>query len=135
MAFTQELLEAFGRGYTAAWSSRDAARVANFYAENGSLQVNGGAPAIGRAAVAAVARSFIDAFPDLVLTMDGVELLGEGAVYRWTFEGTNTGPGGTGNGVRFSGREEWRFDAEGCIEESLGHFDSAEYERQIREGV
>ena len=39
------------------------------------------------------------AFPDSVVTMGGVSLDGERAVYRWTLTGTNTGPGGTGRVV------------------------------------
>ena len=55
--------------------------------------------------------------------------------YHWTFIGTNTGPGGTGNAVRFSGYEEWTLGEEGRIARSLGHFDEAEYERQLEVGV
>ena len=49
---TSTLLE-FGARYTEAWCSQDAARVAAFFAEGGSLTINGGAPAAGRAAIAA----------------------------------------------------------------------------------
>ena len=44
------------RQYTAAWCSQDPARVAAFFAPNGSLEVNDGAPAVGREAIAGVAR-------------------------------------------------------------------------------
>ena len=64
---------------------------------------------------------------DLVVTDDVVE-------YHWTFTGTNTGPGGTGKWVRISGFEEWTFGDEGLVAESLGRYDQAEYERQLREG-
>jgi hypothetical protein len=49
--------------------------------------------------------------------------------------GTNTGPGGTGNRVRISGFEEWRIGDDGLIAESQGHFDQAEYDRQLEHGV
>lgn len=39
---------------------------------------------------------------------------------------------GTGKSVRISGYELWQFDNDGLIENSKGHFDSAEYERQLR---
>jgi hypothetical protein len=52
-------------------------------------------------------------------------------VYRWTLTGTNTGPGGTGRPVRISGQEEWTFGADGLIAESRGHFDQADYNRQL----
>jgi hypothetical protein len=50
-------LKDFGRRYTAAWCSQDASSVAAFFAENGSLQINGGAPSVGRPAIAARHRS------------------------------------------------------------------------------
>jgi predicted ester cyclase len=73
------------------------------------------------------------AFPDMVVTMDSVILEGSRAVYRWTLTGNNTGPGGTGKAVRISGHEEWTFGADGLIAESKGHFDEAEYNRQLGE--
>ena len=70
---------------------------------------------------------------DLVVAMDGVSLDGDRAVYRWTLTGSNTGPGGTGRPVRISGREEWTFGRDGLIAESQGHFDEADYNRQLGE--
>ena len=37
--------------------------------------------------------------------------------------------------VRISGYELWKIDNDGLIAESKGHFDSAEYERQLKHGV
>ena len=54
------------------------------------------------------------------------------AVFHWTLTGTNAGPGGTGRRVQISGYEVWRFDNQGLIAESKGHFDAAEYERQLK---
>ena len=45
---------------------------------------------------------------------------------------TNTGPGGTGKSVRIHGYEEWTFGADGLIAESKGHYDEAEYQRQLK---
>ena len=75
------------------------------------------------------------AFPDLVLVMDSLRVSRSTVEYHWTFSGTNTGPGGTGNAVRFSGYEEWTLGANGLIAASLGHFDEAEYNRQLEVGV
>ena len=124
-------LRDFGTRYTAAWCSHDAARVASFYAETGSLTINNGIPSIGRAAIAAAAQQFTTAFPDMVVTMEDVGLEADRAIYRWTLTGTNTGAGGTGRPVRISGYEEWRFGADGLIAESRGHFDEVEYRRQL----
>ena len=128
---TRAELEDVGRRYTAAWCSRNAARVAGFFAENGSLKINDAAPNVGRAAITAAAQGFMTAFPDMVVTMDRVGFEGARAVYRWTLTGTNTGPGGTGNPVRISGYEQWTLNADGTIAESNGHFDEAEYSRQL----
>jgi predicted ester cyclase len=124
----------FAKRYTAAWCSQDAPSVAAFFAPNGSLSVNG-APNVGRRAITEVAQGFMTAFPDLRLLMDDIVPQGDHAVYHWTFIGTNTGPGGTGHRVRFSGFEEWKFGEDGLIAESQGHFDSAAYQRQLECGV
>ena len=131
---TKKLTE-FATRYTAAWCSQNAASVAAHFAEDGSLKINDGAPAIGRAAITASAQGFMTAFPDMVVAMDNVSLEGNHAVYRWTLTGTNTGPGGTGKSVKFSGYEEWTIGFDGLIKESLGHFDDAEYKRQLQFGV
>ena len=124
-------LDEFARNYTDAWCSQDPARVAEHYAPDGSLTINGGAPSLGRKAITEAARSFMTAFPDLQVLMDELR----GNEYHWTLVGTNTGPGGTGNRVRISGYEEWTIGADGLIAASLGHFDEAEYARQLREGI
>jgi predicted ester cyclase len=127
-------LNDFAVRYTAAWCSRDAARVAAFFAERGSLQVNDAAPAVGRAAITTVAQGFMTAFPDLIVMMDRLTVDGANITYHWTLTGTNTGPGGTGRRVRISGAEEWRIGAGGLIAESKGHFDAADYQRQLEAG-
>ncbi|TFH19853.1 MAG: hypothetical protein E4H05_03635, partial [Acidimicrobiales bacterium] len=67
---TDDQFQEFAQRYTDAWTSHDPDAVASFFAEGGSLAVNGGEPAVGRAAIAAVAQGFYDAFPDTVLVMD-----------------------------------------------------------------
>jgi hypothetical protein len=64
--------------------------------------------------------------------MDSVEPHGPGFLYRWTLSGTNSGPGGRGNHVRVSGYEEWIIDADGLIAKSFGHYDEADYARQVQ---
>jgi predicted ester cyclase len=132
---TMERMRDFAERYTGAWCRHDAARVAAFYSEEGSLCVNEGLPARGRAQITEVAKGFMRDFPDLVVQMDGLSAEGERLVYRWTLLGTNDGPGGKGKRVRISGFEEWRMGGDGLIAESRGHFDAAEYRRQIENGV
>ena len=131
----QTELTEFGTRYAAAWSSQNPVSLASFYNENGSLSVNGGAPSVGRTAVTEAARGFMTAFPDMVVKMDDVSLDGSHAIFRWTWTGTNTGPGGTGESVRISGYEEWTIGADGLIAASKGHFDEAEYQRQLTSGA
>jgi hypothetical protein len=66
-----------------------------------------------------------------VVVMDSVIAEEDYAVFHWTWTGTNTGPGGTGRAVRISGYEEWTLDPDGLIAESKGHYDEAEYQRQM----
>ena len=131
----EAIAEKLSIDYTLAWNSGVPERVASFYDEEGSLKVNDDEPAIGREAIAEVAKSFMTAFPDLRLEFDGLELLNGRINYHWTFKGTNTGPGGTGNAVDFSGFESWILNDKGLILESLGHFDAADYENQLASGA
>jgi len=129
-------LREFAGRYTAAWCSQDPASVAERYAPEGSLTINEGTPAVGRAAVTESARAFMIAFPDMQVLMDDLVVKDDGgAEYHWTLIGTNTGPGGTGKRVRFSGFEEWTIGQDGLIAASLGHYDEAEYARQLEHGV
>jgi len=128
-------MDSFAEEYARAWSSRDPERVAGFFSEKGSLQINGGEPSVGRLAIAQAASGFMTAFPDLVVEFDRLAPCEQGTEFHWTLIGTNTGPGGTGNRVRISGYELWRLGADGLIAESKGFFDADEYDRQIRHGV
>jgi uncharacterized protein (TIGR02246 family) len=125
-------LQGFAQRYTAAWCSHHPAAVAWLYSPDGSLTINNGRPSIGRPAITAAAQEFMTAFPDLKVTMDNVSVEGERTIYRWTLDGHNTGPGGTGAHVRISGHESWRLGNDGLIADSFGHFDAEDWQRQIR---
>ncbi len=128
-------LREFAERYTAAWCSGNASSVAACYSPNGSLTINTDAPAQGREAVAVAAQSFMTAFPNLQIFMDDIVMTSDRAVYHWTLTGTNTGPSGTGQPVHISGFEVWTIGDDGLIAESRGHFDSADYERQLQRGI
>jgi steroid delta-isomerase-like uncharacterized protein len=130
----QTTMTDFATRYAAAWSSQHPDRLASFYTEQGSLTVNGGTPSIGRPAITATAQSFMTAFPDMVVRCDSVGQDGSHVVFHWTWTGTNTGPGGTGKAVRIRGYEEWTIGPDGLIAESKGHYDDAEYQRQLKAG-
>jgi hypothetical protein len=120
-------LQDFAMRYAIAWCSQDPERVAAFYAKGASISVNGGPPT----PIVEVARGFMHDFPDMVVKFDRLENTPNGTEFHWTFTGMNTGPGGTGKKVRISGYELWKIDNEGLIAESKGHFDAADYERQL----
>lgn len=124
----------FAKRYAEAWCSQNPESVAAFFAERGSISINNGPPAVGRAAIAKETQAFMTTFPDMVVTMDKVVHDEEGMKFHWTLTGTNTGPGGMGKRVRISGYELWKIDNDGLIAESRGHFDSVEYERQLKHG-
>jgi len=125
----------FAARYTAAWCSQDPARVASFFAEDGSLTINNGSPSIGRAALTAAAQEFMTTFPDMIVKMDDLQQHGDGFIFRWSLIGTNIGPRGSGKQVHISGYEEWTIGADGLIAKSLGHFDETEYQRQFKFGA
>ena len=125
----------FAKRFAEAWCSQNPENVAAFFAENGSLTVNDGPPAVGRPAIAEIARGFMRDFPDMVVTFDTLEPQSNATAFHWTLTGTNTGPDGTGKRVRISGYELWTIDENGLIAESKGHFDGAEYELQVKLGV
>jgi hypothetical protein len=120
----------FATQYAAAWSGKDPVRFGQMYEENGSLIVNGSA-SVGRAAIVETARSYMAAFPDMVVRMDSLREESGVTVFHWTWTGTNRGPGGTGNSVNLTGYERWTFGPNGRLLTSDGHFDDAEYQRQL----
>ena len=125
----REQIEELARGYTEAWCSHDPARVAAHYGRGGTIAINGGEPA----GIGEVAEAFVAAFPDIEVFMDDLVVRDDGVVeYRWTFTGTSAE---TGKCVRIPGFEEWTIAPDGLIAESRGHFDQAEYDRQLREGA
>jgi len=116
------------RRYTEAWCIGDPARVAAHYTPGGMISINGGTPA----PIEDVARSFVEAFPDIQVYMDDLVFLDEAVEYRWTFTGTSSE---TGKWVRVSGAETWTIGEDGLIAASKGTYDQAEYERQVAHGA
>jgi len=131
MAQNLDQLRDFATRYTAAWCSHNPEAVAAFFLPNGSLKINDGPPSVGRVALTEAARSFMTTFPDMKVFFDDLKQNGSLVEFHWTLTGTNIG---TGNKVQISAFESWIFSADGLIEDSLGHFDAAEYARQIARG-
>ncbi len=128
-------MKQFAERYTAAWCSQDPTRVAEFFAEDASLMINDGLPNVGRSGITEAASSFMTGYPDMIVAMEGLDRVGDKYHYRWRFTGTHSGPGGTGRKVRISGYEEWTIGADGLIAMSLGHYDQADWDRQLRKSA
>ena len=90
---------------------------------------------MGTRAITEAAQGFMPAFPDMRVSMDDVVQKDGECLYKWTLEGRNTGPGGTGKRVRISGCEQWRMGDDGLISQSVGNYDAADYARQVAQGV
>ncbi len=96
--------------YMAAWNAHDAARAAGYFTSDVSyFDASVGVPAVGRdSAQKNVIQSFLTAAPDCIWTRDTTFApirSADGIAFRWTFSGTNTGPGWNGpkaTGKRFS---------------------------------
>jgi uncharacterized protein (TIGR02246 family) len=130
-AVDEDLVRKFAERYTAAWCSGEPAQVAQHYAPGGSLVINNGTPSVGRAEITAAAKSFMDTFPDLQVLLDDIRRGTDAIEYHWTLVGTHVQ---TGNHVRVRGYELWEL-ADDAIQKSDGHFDQAEYDKQVAQGA
>lgn len=128
MAIAHDEAVKLAHAYTAAWNTGAPEAVAEFFASDGGIIINGGETWKGRARVAEMAQGFLTEVPDLRLVCDDVRGAGYHLVYLWTFTGTYST---TGNRVRVAGWEEWDLDASFKIASSRGWFDAADYARQI----
>ncbi len=115
-------------GYTAAWNTGSPEAVATFYASDGGIVINRGAPWAGRAGVAQMAAGFFADVPDLSLVCDGVRCAGDHVIYLWTFTGTHAA---TKKRLSVNGWEEWDVDGNLKITASRGWFDADDYARQV----
>jgi uncharacterized protein (TIGR02246 family) len=127
----EEAIRSFAERYTAAWCSGEPAQVAQHYAPDGSLMINNGTPSVGRVEITVAAKSFMDTFPDLQVLLDDVRRGPYAIEYHWTLVGTHFE---TGSHVRVSGYELWDL-GDNVIQKSDGHFDQAEYDKQVAQGA
>lgn len=94
-----------------------------------------GGSASGPEELKARINEFHAAYPDMDLTIDDIYYLENTAIVRWTFRGTNTGPGPgeaepTGNAVEVSGMTEARFVDGKVVLEDV-YFDSLSWMEQL----
>ena len=80
-----------------------------------------------------VIRDFRTAFPDAHVSIDEIYFQGNRSFGRWTFEGTNTGPGdfpATGKHVKVSGSSFSRYEDDRLTEEIV-NFDALDMMTQL----
>ena len=128
MTITDEEAVRLAEAYTAAWNTGSAEAVAEFFAVQGGIVINGGEPWNGRSGVRTMADGFFSDVPNLSLVCDCVRSAGSHVVYLWTFTGTHAV---TNNPLRIVGWEEWDIDADRKIISSRGWFDADDYARQV----
>lgn len=124
-------IEVFAKSYAQVWCSQRPNFVSYFFAEDGVLQINNGSPAKGTEAITSAVKEFMDAFPDMVVSMDSVITKLDKTKFYWTLTGTNYIPNGAGKKVKINGFEEWILNDDGLIQESKGYFNEKEYKQQL----
>lgn len=128
MTISRENAVKLAEAYTSAWNTGSPQAVAEFFAAQGGIVINGDEAWTGRAHVQKMAEGFFADVPDLFLVCDGVRSAGDHVVYLWTFTGTQAA---TKHPLRIAGWEEWDIDADCKIISSRGWFDAADYARQV----
>jgi predicted ester cyclase len=80
-----------------------------------------------------VIADFRTSFPDAKVTVNEITFQGDRSFARWTFQGTNTGPGDfppTGKSVQFDGSSFGRYAGGKLVEEHV-YFDALEMMTQL----
>jgi len=67
--------------HAAAWSAGDPGKIAELFAEDGAISVNGGDPHVGRAAISENAKELLATFPGLVVHCHQTRQAADRAVY------------------------------------------------------
>jgi len=128
MSTDPEKIRAIAAGYAAAWNSGRPDAVASFFAENGTIVINRGAPWTGLAKVAEMAAGFDGDLADMTVCCDALRIAGDHVASIRTFTGTQRG---SGKPLDVKGREEWDPDADGKAALSRGWYDSTDYGHQV----
>ena len=101
------------------WNGKNVSAVDSFMAEPFTRRVNNVTTASNRKELAANMQVYINAFPDLHLTVDDVVATEDHVILNWTITGTNTGIFGeiqaTGKKVKVSGITRMDFNESGKI--------------------
>ena len=88
---TREEITALCQRQLDAWNAHDPGAIGAFFASDATVHDAGGETAAGRDAIEARAKAYMDAFPDLRLDIESIEVDGNKYAYQWKAWGTNTG--------------------------------------------
>ena len=132
MSLDRKSIESLAAGYTAAWNTGSAQNVAEYFAENGEIVINRGAPWRGRGGIAEMAAGFFTDVSGMKLTCDGIRCAASHVVFMWTFTGHAAK---TGNSLTVHGWEEWDLGDDLKVKASRGWYDAEDYARQVAAGA
>jgi steroid delta-isomerase-like uncharacterized protein len=113
----------------AAWNSHDPDKVASFYAETGAREefIVTHARVVGRQAVAAQVRMYLEAMPDFALSIRKVSAGQNFVTFEWMVNATHTGDAegwpAKGEAVAFPGVSVLDLSADGLITEERVYTD------------
>ena len=101
------------------WNARDTPELSNILSENFVRNLNGLQVVQGVMEMQAYIQNYLNAFPNLKITVEQIVKSDKQVVAVWIFEGTNTGEFGeftpTGKKARVSGISLFTFAADGKI--------------------
>lgn len=132
---TREGIIALCQQQVDAWNARDDDAIGRFYAEDATLSDAGGDTASGRHAIAARAKTYIDAFPDLRLDLESIAVDGNRFVVQWKASGTNTAPlmgmPATNKPVVVEGCDVGEVGEDGLVLRETDYWNEASFMRQL----
>jgi steroid delta-isomerase-like uncharacterized protein len=132
---TRDEIVASCRREVESWNAHDAVGVAAFYAEEATVTDAGGETATGREEIAARARQYMDALPNLRFELQSVAADGNRFAMEWRASGTNTGSLAgmppTNRPVVVEGCDVGEFGDDGLIQRETDYWNEASFLRQL----
>lgn len=114
--------------HATAWSAGDAERTADLFSADAELSVNGAPPHVGREALIASARTLMETFPGVKVSVEATRCAGDRAVFIWVLSGVHAE---TGAAVTLPGWHEWELDRNMKVARCRGFYDAGDLQRQI----
>ena len=118
-----------------AWGAHDDQAVAACFARDAALRDAGGETINGRDAIAARAKMYMDAFPDMRFDIESIEVEGNRFAMEWKAYGTNTASlmdaPATGKSVVVEGCDVGVFGDDGLIQRETDYWNEASFLRQL----